>query len=186
MAALHEFERWYSSAPPEIQADAFRLFRAFYAEIVCRQDRRFYRRQDLQKVLHSAADQIGSHTNPLTSLTQSFRKKYRHELEELNEYRKCGMSFTCGEGDWYLVEDPDFLIRAARLLSGEYRDYLVFYCFGFFRQLPGTKGHRAGPAPPGGHSSSSSFQLRRLGPRLSPAGCFAPAPTSARSAVVVT
>ena len=32
-----------------------------------------------------------------------------------------------GEGDWYLQEDPDFLLNSGESLTGDYRDYLHFY-----------------------------------------------------------
>jgi hypothetical protein len=48
-------------------------------------------------------------------------------LHELFAYRDCGIDFTQGEGDWYLRDDPDWLIAVAlHLPDGEYRQYVVF------------------------------------------------------------
>jgi hypothetical protein len=37
------------------------------------------------------------------------------------------MRFVTFEGDWYLEEDPDFLLESAASVRGEYMDYLLFH-----------------------------------------------------------
>ncbi|HYK87457.1 MAG TPA: hypothetical protein VE398_01710, partial [Acidobacteriota bacterium] len=134
LAARQEFLKTYSAVRPEVQADAFRLFLAFYRDAIRICDDEFCRREDLQRVLRLVADETGSYDSPLSALAKSsspaaseLKTNYHRELKQLEEYRECGMDFRNSEGDWYLNEDLDFLLNLAASLSGEYRDYMLFH-----------------------------------------------------------
>jgi len=122
------------SSGPLVIDSIFRVFMNFYEKMIRVNDHYFYSNKDYQKVLHeiwfandSALD------NPLpafkklnTKLVMSIREQYGQALIELDKYMDCGVTFDFGEGDWYLTEDPRFLMELANQFSGNIKDYLLF------------------------------------------------------------
>jgi len=136
LIAKNEFEKMCSTAEKQIVDSAFRSFMEFYKGVIRKCNHVFYDRRDYQDLLHDIEEIVGSKfDNPLPAFEKidskssaEIKTKYAATLKELYEYRNCGINFTCGEGDWYLEEDGDFLVEVlSNYGSVELRDYLIFW-----------------------------------------------------------
>jgi len=109
---------------------------------ICNRD--FFKRKEYQELLnvisHNNPNRISSISNEIFNLDplkhyekqedelkNNIKKNYGEALKELYEYRKCGLNFMWGEGDWYLKEDMDFLATFSSVLKGDIRDFIIFY-----------------------------------------------------------
>jgi hypothetical protein len=113
--------------------DMFERFRRFYNTVIRTCDRAFLKNRPAQDTLGGLAPP-GTRGRPVAAYDRR-RDEARREmpperraaLEEIFAFRDCGIDFWYGEGDWYLRDDPDFLIGlAARLPDGEYKDWVTF------------------------------------------------------------
>jgi hypothetical protein len=135
LAARRELLTRFSAARAEWQVEAFRIFLEFYRNVVRLCDKDVMADSNLQQVLHlitADTDFAERAANRLalakfTTVSRELETKYRRELTELARYAECGMRFVTQEGDWYLAEDPDFLLESAAFVKGEYMDYLLFH-----------------------------------------------------------
>jgi len=117
--------------------DVFDRFRTFYEEVIRTCDSDFFGNKPAQNVLaRLASSRIESATKdrPLVAYERSREETRRQTpadqqaaLDEVLAFRDCGIDFYFGEGDWYLRDDPDFLVGlSARLPDGEYKDAVGF------------------------------------------------------------
>jgi hypothetical protein len=110
----------------------FEGFRKFYGRVIATCGRAFYQDRRAQDLLSALAPDRLEH--PLEKAERSRSAAIletppdrRPLLHDLFAYRDCGIDFTQGEGDWYLRDDPDWLIAvASHLPGGEYRQYVLF------------------------------------------------------------
>ena len=154
LTARDEFIKRFSDAPETLSDEAFRSFEVFYKKAVFVCDRIYFFPKNLvipeykddnrykkeYQVLLNAILQVGStvtkellQDDPLEHFERlnedykkEIREKYGAVLDELYEFKKCGMTFVWGEGDWYLKEDPDFLLSLSSNLKGEHREFTRF------------------------------------------------------------
>jgi hypothetical protein len=154
-AARDEFFKRFSKTPAGTTAEGFRVFRSFYKNVVFRCDRKYfsppgsdtiykgaYFRKDYQNILNDIMS-LDSHTavvtddllnkDPMevmnekgTDFISALKKKYNGAIDELLDFRKCGMKFSWGEGDWYLVEDAAFLADVSAHFGGEQSELARF------------------------------------------------------------
>jgi len=117
--------------------DVFDRFRTFYDKVIRTCDGIFFRNRPAQDVLgRLASGRIASGTfvRPLVAYERNRDEALRQTpadlqaaLAEVFAFRDSGIDFTFGEGDWYLRDDPDFLLGlSARLPDGEYKDAVAF------------------------------------------------------------
>lgn len=150
-AARAELEKKFPNAPDSTASAAFRAFRKFYSTTVQTIDRTYFwqtpNNSAPRKDFQAALDEIMSggsgridrvtpellNSDPiqvLDSRDEAFRKKMREKygatLDELRDYRKCGVWFYWGEGDWFAGEDAAYLAAAGAFLKGDLRDFLNF------------------------------------------------------------
>jgi hypothetical protein len=148
--AHEELKKRFSSAPDNTAVAAFRVFKEFHAGVVNSISRKLFwrtsagtQRKDFQAALNEIMSGSPGYINQLTpellngdpiraldARGEEFRKgmeeKYGAALKELREFRKNGMRFYWGEGDWYGGVDNDYLTETASFLKGDYGDYLRF------------------------------------------------------------
>ncbi|MFA6472233.1 MAG: M56 family metallopeptidase, partial [Candidatus Latescibacterota bacterium] len=151
-AARDEFLKQFSKAPGETTAEGYRAFRKFYQDVVDKCGRKYfwpvaepiykgvYYRKEYQEVLneimsynHVVTDDL-LNKDPIevmnekgTGFISALKMKYKGAVDELIDFRKCGMKFSWGEGHWYLAEDAAFLAGiAARRGGKELQEYEQF------------------------------------------------------------
>lgn len=113
--------------------DALRAFISFYKNKISTEDSNFYRDRKLQSVLHKlpfvnlyTIKPLETFLNNKTTTAQEFQKQNKDSLVILLNYRKCGVDFYSAEGDWYLKEDPDFIVNIASHYKSPLSEYLIF------------------------------------------------------------
>jgi hypothetical protein len=154
LAARETFLKRFAILPGREADEGFRTFRKFYSSVVDQCSRKYFwpdgmsitykgtRRKEYQNILDSIMSPNGRITvvtddlmnkDPVLLLDEkgsefaaSLKTKYGGTVDELIDYRKCGMKFSWGEGDWYLAEDAQFLADTAMSLNGELGDYYRF------------------------------------------------------------
>lgn len=148
--AQAELKKRFSTAPENTAVAAFRVFREFHAEVVNTISRNLFwptpqktQRKDIQAALNEIMSGGPGYINRLTpellngdpireldSRDEAFHaqmeKKYGAALKELREFRKNGMRFIWGEGDWYAGVDAGYITETASFLKGDYGDFLRF------------------------------------------------------------
>jgi hypothetical protein len=123
--------------PPESKdaQKGFRIFRKYYQETISEVDKSFYENGELLKLLNQMARLAGNHLdNPMpkfeklkTTEAKQIRKENKKGIEELNKYRNCGMDFYNAEGDWYLSEDSEYLVKEVLPdYNFELKEYVIF------------------------------------------------------------
>lgn len=144
-AARAELENRFTASSEGTAAEAFRAFRKFYSGAVESADYTYFwpmanasYRWDYQAALNDA---FSGDSSPLegipsgedhlriledTAIHARLKMKYGAVMDDLIDYRTCGIGFSWSEGNWYAVEDPGYLAAAGAFLKGDYRDFLVF------------------------------------------------------------
>lgn len=126
--------------------EGFRLFRSFYKEVIRHCDRNFLRAKNLQNALHKRRGTMlkcpeykGTWILDTLIWTKfqsaifpeaiTLRNNFHEEVSELEVYAENGISFILSEGDWYLVENNQFLLSEVlenySLNSKRYIEFLV-------------------------------------------------------------
>ena len=134
--ARNELFNMFTKSSSEEVEECFREFVKFYELTVTKSNRNFYNRKDYRKLLLdiiSATKGRRLYDDPLQDLDKSgidIRSRFIKDsilLKELRNFRECGMKFHYGEGDWYLVEDNEFLYSVVNKLGPlEIKDYYLF------------------------------------------------------------
>ena len=153
LKARGEFVKSFTKAPDDVSAEAYRLFDKYYRTVVHNCDMIFFwprvvdrykqyhnYRKDYQELLNEISPFERMVTreflnrDPLTyfesrekEYQKGIKEKYGETLNELYEFKKCGMRFIWGEGDWYVSEDPDFLLAVSSRLKGNMQDFSLFW-----------------------------------------------------------
>lgn len=135
--AKEYFLKEYSGQETALLNEALRTFMGFYSAVIGSSQQIFASKPEYQKVLWQTSaklhnyrdDPIGKILISTIPSLNEFKGENNSVLTELYKYRQCGIDFAPGgEGtDWYLLEDPEFVVSLASGIPGAYAEFLVFY-----------------------------------------------------------